>query len=175
MQGLYLLLGDAAPQVSNLASFRVEFEHIFAQVVILAAHIVETMGMVVLLIAAVKAFVDYFNKRTNLRLHLAKSMALALEFKLGGEILRTAVAREWNEILLIGAIIVLRCVLTFMIHWEIHYIRHERNQEDAGVAEDADEDSDEGAGEGKGEGEKEGAQPSVKSAYARMKKTLVGK
>ncbi|MCL2545456.1 MAG: DUF1622 domain-containing protein [Clostridia bacterium] len=162
MQALYLLLGDAAQQVSDLALFRVGFEHIFAQVIILVAHLVEIMGVVVLVIGAVKAFIDYFNRCANMRLHLAKSMALALEFKLGGEILRTAVAREWNEILLVGAIIALRCVLTFMIHWEINYIRHESDCEIA----EADE----------GEGTKEeGARPESKSARARIKKTLAGK
>nr|MCR5515284.1 DUF1622 domain-containing protein [Lachnospira sp.] len=43
----------------------------------------------------------------------------ALEFKLGGEVLRTVVVREWAELGILGAIILLRAALTFLIHWEI--------------------------------------------------------
>ena len=44
---------------------------------------------------------------------------MALEFKLGGEILRTVVARDMSDIVQVGAIIILRAALTFLIHWEI--------------------------------------------------------
>ena len=57
--------------------------------------------------------------RKNIRLDLAQGIALALEFKMGGEVLRTVVVREWSELGILGAIIVLRAVLTFLIHWEI--------------------------------------------------------
>ena len=50
---------------------------------------------------------------------LAQGIALALEFKLGGEVLRTVVVREWAELGILGAIILLRATLTFLIHWEI--------------------------------------------------------
>jgi len=50
---------------------------------------------------------------------LAQGIALALEFKLGGEVLRTVIVREWNELLILGGIILLRGALTFLIHWEI--------------------------------------------------------
>ena len=53
------------------------------------------------------------------RLRLAKGMALGLEFKLGSEILRTVVVRGLGEIVLVGAIILLRAALTLLIHWEI--------------------------------------------------------
>ncbi|MBR1417718.1 MAG: DUF1622 domain-containing protein, partial [Synergistaceae bacterium] len=46
-------------------------------------------------------------------------IALALEFKLGGEVLRTVIVREWSELVILGAVILLRGALTFLIHWEI--------------------------------------------------------
>ena len=54
-----------------------------------------------------------------MRLGLAEGIALALEFKLGGEVLRTAVVRTPSELIILGAIILLRGALTFLIHWEI--------------------------------------------------------
>ena len=56
---------------------------------------------------------------------MAQGIALALEFKMGGEVLRTVVVREWAELGILGAIIVLRGALTLLIHWEI------RNEENA--------------------------------------------
>ena len=38
---------------------------------------------------------------------------------MGGELLRTVIVREWNELLILGAIILLRAALAFLIQWEI--------------------------------------------------------
>ncbi len=79
----------------------------------------ELAGIGILLITVVKAVAGYFRKNDNLRLDLAEGIALALEFKLGGEVLRTVIVREWTELLILGAIIALRGALTLLIHWEI--------------------------------------------------------
>ena len=65
----------------------------------------------------------------NIRLNLAQGIALALEFKMGGEVLRTVVVREWSELGILGAIIVLRAMLTFLIHWEIRNEKKEQQEE----------------------------------------------
>ena len=49
---------------------------------------------------------------------------MGLEFKLGSEILRTVIVRQWEEIGTVAGIIALRAALTFLIHWEI---KEERN------------------------------------------------
>jgi uncharacterized membrane protein len=54
-----------------------------------------------------------------MRLELAEGIALALEFKMGGELLRTVIVRDWTELLILGAVIALRAALTFLIQWEI--------------------------------------------------------
>ena len=53
------------------------------------------------------------------KLTLARGLAMGLEFKLGSEILRTVVVRDWKEIGTVAGIIALRAALTFLIHWEI--------------------------------------------------------
>jgi len=50
---------------------------------------------------------------------LAQGISLALGFKLGGEVLRSVTVRDWNEFAILGAIIVLRAAITWLIHWEI--------------------------------------------------------
>lgn len=86
--------------------------------------LMEFVGVMVILITAVKSIIQFCNKASGVRLTLASGIALALEFKLGGEVLRTVVVREWSEILLLGAIISIRAALTLLIHWEI---KHENN------------------------------------------------
>ena len=77
------------------------------------------MGVAVLVVSGVLGVVHYIRRDPETRLKLAQGLAMALEFKLGGEILRTVVVRDLKEIALVGAIILLRAALTFLIHWEI--------------------------------------------------------
>lgn len=79
----------------------------------------EICGIMVLLITVAQGVIRYFRHDPHIRLELAKGIALALEFKLGGEVLRTVQARDWNEIGILGAIIALRAALTLLLHWEI--------------------------------------------------------
>ena len=81
--------------------------------------LIELAGIMVLMITAVQGIIGYFKKDPPIRLKLAQGIALALEFKLGGEVLRTVLARDWNELAILGAIIALRAALTVLLHWEI--------------------------------------------------------
>lgn len=81
--------------------------------------LLEFFGICILVFTAVKCFIFWIKKDDSIRLRLAQGIALALEFKLGGEVLRTVVVREWAELGILGAIIALRATLTFLIHWEI--------------------------------------------------------
>jgi len=85
----------------------------------------EYTGVGVIIVSGLLGIVGCLRRDPMTRLRLAKGMALGLEFKLGSEILRTVVVREFTEILLVGAIILLRAALTLLIHWEI------RNEEQA--------------------------------------------
>lgn len=88
----------------------------------------ELAGILILLITVGKAIVSYFRRDEHIRLALADGIALALEFKLGGEVLRTVIVREWTELLILGAIIALRGALTLLIHWEIR-VEEKREKE----------------------------------------------
>lgn len=79
----------------------------------------EWVGVAVLVVSGVLGVVNYIRRDPETRLKLAQGLAMALEFKLGGEILRTVVVSDLKEIALVGAIILLRAALTFLIHWEI--------------------------------------------------------
>jgi len=91
---------------------------------------VEIAAAVVIGIASVRAILmflgNYFKKVSSdkvsiedIRLSLGRSLALALEFLLGADILKTAVAPTWNEIGQLAAIAVLRTALNFFLDREL--------------------------------------------------------
>lgn len=84
-----------------------------------AITLLESLGAVVIIFSSIKSFILYWKSKASIRLTFAQGLATGLEFKLAGEILRTVLVRSWDEILIVGAIIVLRAALTFLIHWEI--------------------------------------------------------
>jgi uncharacterized membrane protein len=57
--------------------------------------------------------------KERVRLLLGRWLALALEFELAADILRTAIAPTWNEIGQLAAIVVLRTALNFFLQKEI--------------------------------------------------------
>lgn len=90
---------------------------------------VELFAGVVIGLAAIRATVKslylFFARRRAeagqeaIRLELGRWLALALEFELAADILRTAIAPTWNDIGQLAAIIVLRTVLNFFLQQEI--------------------------------------------------------
>lgn len=57
--------------------------------------------------------------KEHVRLRLGRWLAVALEFELAADILRTAIAPTWNEIGQLAAIAVLRTALNFFLQREI--------------------------------------------------------
>ncbi len=106
-------------------------QNVLNEMVDIAILLFEFMGVVALIIAGLHGIADYVRKSPLTRLNLAKGMAMGLEFKLGSEILRTVVVRDYSEIMTVAGIILLRAALTFLIYWEIkneeaHHDLHHR-------------------------------------------------
>lgn len=99
-------------------------EDIFRIFIYYCILLLEGVGVAVLLISALKSIYGLFTKAHHIRLELAQGISLSLGFKLGGEVLRTVTARDWNELTILGAVVVLRIAITILIHWEI------KNEED---------------------------------------------
>ena len=94
-------------------------ESIFQIVVQYGVLLLECAGVAVLLVTAVKSIIGCVRRTPHIRLYLAQGISLALEFKLGGEVLRTVVVRELRELLVLGLVTLPRGALTLIIHWEI--------------------------------------------------------
>lgn len=86
--------------------------------------ILEIMGIFVVSWSSIQAFWNYikntfFHKNLNIQLLFAKGLATGLEFKMAAEILKTVLIREMSELLVLGAVILLRAVLSILIHFEL--------------------------------------------------------
>lgn len=85
----------------------------------------EYIGVAVMIVAAGKAVWDGFHRNPYLRIRLGTEMATALQFLMGGEILRTVVTHDLKGVLEIGALVIIRMALAFLLHWET---RHEEQK-----------------------------------------------
>ena len=85
------------------------------QIVEVAILLFEFIGVGIIIYSGLHGFYLYLKRSPETKLTLAKG----LEFKLGSEILRTVIVRDWHEIGTVAGIIALRAALTFLIHWEI--------------------------------------------------------
>ena len=54
----------------------------------------------------------------TVRLEMGENLSLALDFLVGADVLRTAVASNWNDIGKLGAIVVIRSALNFFLERE---------------------------------------------------------
>lgn len=95
------------------------FHTILEYVVETGILIFEYIGVGIIIFTSLVSFYKYIMRKADTRIYLAKGLAMGLEFKLGSEILRTVVVRQWGEIAIVAGIIALRAALTFLIHWEI--------------------------------------------------------
>lgn len=105
-------------------------EYILENVSSIAIIIFEFIGVAVIIYSGIRSFLKYLCHSNDTKIYLAKGLAMGLEFKMGSEILRTVVVREWKEILIVAGIIALRASLTFLIHWEIKQEEKDRKKEE---------------------------------------------
>ena len=96
-----------------------------AAVLIAFAAIQAALQALVLLIKRGQGSVQSQEPQTELlRLRLGRWLALALEFELGADILRTAIAPTWNEIGQLAAIATIRTALNYFLQQEIDRAAH---------------------------------------------------
>ena len=106
-------------------------ELILIRVVSTLANIIELGAAFIIISASIRAFLGFLFKalfqkmpkeklsEEGLRIELGFALSLALEFELGADILKTAIAPDWKAIGTVGAIIVLRTVLNYFLQKEL--------------------------------------------------------
>lgn len=101
-------------------------EHLISEIVPFIIHLLELIGIIIISVGGITTFYKYIMdkfKPSNhkLKLEFAKTLAFALEFKLASEILKTVITKDIKELYILGIIIILRAILTFVIHYEIKF------------------------------------------------------
>ncbi len=86
--------------------------------------ICELMGIAVVAVSTVTAFIKYIRSlirhgQEDIKFQLASGLALSLEFKMAAEILKTVLVRDLTELIVLGAVIALRALLSVLIHFEM--------------------------------------------------------
>ena len=94
--------------------------------------ILELIGIFVVFWSGIHGFWQYFQnafmkKHFDLRTNLAKGLAMGLEFKMAAEILKTVLIQSLDELVMLGAVILLRAVLSLLIHFELKHNKKEEN------------------------------------------------
>lgn len=86
--------------------------------------ICELMGIFVVAVSTVCAFWNYCKGLVthvprDVKFDLANGLATSLEFKMAAEILKTVLVRDLNELIVLGAVVLLRALLSLLIHFEM--------------------------------------------------------
>lgn len=88
--------------------------------------ICELMGILIVAVSTVSAFAKYLKglitrEPNDIKYQLASGLALSLEFKMAAEILKTVLVRDLTELVVLGAVIILRALLSLLIHFEMKH------------------------------------------------------
>ena len=102
-------------------------ENILTQVTQYSIMILEVVGVVVIMATAVRCMIAGIKRNHIVPLMLGKGIALALEFMLASEVLRTVTSADGKTLGLVGITVVLRAAMTVLIHWES---RNEKKEEE---------------------------------------------
>ena len=86
--------------------------------------LLEIIGMFIVFWSGMIGFRNYFmttfmKKQYDVQTNLARGLALGLEFKMAAEILRTVLVQSMDEFYMLGAVILLRALLSLLIHYEM--------------------------------------------------------
>ena len=88
--------------------------------------VLEIIGIAVVFWSGIHGFWQYvqntfLKKQFDLQSNLAKGLAMGLEFKMAAEILKTVLIQSLDELYMLGAVILLRALLSLLIHYELEH------------------------------------------------------
>ena len=101
----------------------------------IAAYTLELVGILIIIIGSFRALwrlVQCLIRRQQFHVvvDLGKALSLALELKMGAEIIKTVIIHNLEELAILGVVIVIRALLSFIIHWEIRSEEKEHVQKE---------------------------------------------
>ena len=109
------------------------YQNLLHHIAELAALTLEFIGVLIIVVGSVKSLVSLVtrlirHRSINIVVELGKTLALALEFKMGAEIIKTVIVHDLKELAVLGIVILIRALLAFLIHWEIKMEKKEEEE-----------------------------------------------
>ena len=92
-------------------------------------HTLELIGILIIIGGAFKALCSIICRVKNkkaINVELGKTLSLALEFKMGAEIINTVIVRDLTELGTLAIVILIRALLAIFIHWEIRFKKQDK-------------------------------------------------
>lgn len=107
-------------------------------------HTLELVGITIIIIGSIRAIIQAIShiKKKNdksVMIVLGRALALALEFKMGAEIVNTVIIRDLRELGILAIVIALRAILAILIHWEIKNEKKDKEELQSLMASSEDE------------------------------------
>ncbi len=124
----------------NFENFIAGYQDILSFIAEIVVYSLELVGILIIVIGSIKALaliVSRLRKKepVNVVIDLGRSLSLALEFKMGAEIINTVIVRDLKELGILAIVIIIRALLAVLIHWEI---KAEKNEEKSKLEEETD-------------------------------------
>lgn len=115
-------------------AFLHNYEHILHNLAEISALTLEFIGVLIIVVGSAKSLISLVvrlvrHRTINIVVELGKTLALALEFKMGAEIIKTVIVHDLKELAVLGIVILIRALLAFLIHWEMKMEKDEGHEE----------------------------------------------
>ena len=98
-----------------------ELLELFAEFVV---NSLELVGILIIVFGSIGSLAKFLivalrRKPSTIVIDLGRTLAFALEFKMGAEIINTVIVRDLRELGILAVVILIRALLAVLIHWEI--------------------------------------------------------
>ena len=107
-----------------MTAFLGAYQQLLHSIAELTAYTLELVGILIIVFGSVRALVRLLRHirsrgHFNVVIDLGRALALALEFKMGAEIIKTVIIHDIKELITLAIVILIRALLSVIIHWEI--------------------------------------------------------
>ena len=105
-----------------------ELLELFAEFVV---NSLELVGILIIVFGSIGSLAKFLivalrRKPSTIVIDLGRTLAFALEFKMGAEIINTVIVRDLRELGILAVVILIRALLAVLIHWEIKMEKDEK-------------------------------------------------
>lgn len=107
-----------------MEGFVTQFKNFLQPAAEISAGILELIGIIIIIVGSCRALMRLIQcmvkkQPFHVVVDLGKALSLALEFKMGAEIIKTVIIHNLEELAILGVVIIIRALLSFIVHWEI--------------------------------------------------------